>query len=149
MVFEPSSYGSEPATRVDLTVRPQAETRQQLEELDQYIISYVADHSEQFFGKKLSLDEVQGRYNPCLKPNDKWEPTMKVKMNISGPGPVRVWNAEDVKCQPPSTWKGKTLSVIVRLKSIYFMAKAFGCVLDATDIRCADQAEEPEDECPF
>ena len=52
------------------------------------------------------------------------------------------------KCPLPSKWKGATLSVVIRLKSLYFMPKAFGCVLDVTDVRCIDQPNEPE-ACPF
>ncbi len=148
VVFEPGTFSGEPASRVDLVVRPQPETRQALEELDDFIISYATEHGERLLGKRLPLAEVQGRYIPCLKHKDGFASTCKLKMNLEGKGPVRIWDAKGVRCKVPEQWRGLTISVLIRLKAIYVMGKTFGCILEALDVRCVTQPEE-QLECPL
>lgn len=149
VAFEPGTYSGEPASRVDLTLRPQADAREILQGLDEFFVLYVAQHSEQFFGQKLSATEVQARYNPCLKQPSKegYEPLLKLKMNISGKAPVRVWDGLGLPAEPPKAWKGLTVSVQIRLKGLYVMGKSFGCIMEAQDIRVQGGSEEPQ--CPF
>ena len=149
VVFEPGTYSGEPASRVDLTLRPQADAREILQGLDAFIILHVAERSEEFFGQKLSAIEVEARYNPLLKQPSKegYEHLLKVKLNISGKAPVRVWDSLGLPAEAPKTWRGLKVSVQIRLKGIYIMGKTFGCIMEAQDIRVQGGSEEPQ--CPF
>ena len=148
VVFEPGTYSGEPASRVDLVVRPQADAREMLERLDDFFVSYVTEHSEQILGKKLPRPEVEARYNPCLKAKENYAPTAKLKMNLSGKGQVRLWDANGCKCKAPEQWRGLTISVLIRLKGLYVMGKSFGCILEALDVRCVHDPEE-QLQCPL
>ena len=87
------------------------------------------------------------RYNPSLKRSEKYEPTYKMKINLSGKGEIKCWD-EDKKPRPqPENWLACSVAPKVVLTSLWIMGsgKEFGCLFSCTD--CL--VHETPQECPF
>ena len=74
---EPSAYGDEQATRVNIVFRPGAAVLDHMEELDELIIKLVAKDSIKFFGKVRSEDLVRESYQRLVKTSEKYPPQIR------------------------------------------------------------------------
>ena len=147
VVYEPSAFQNEDATRVNLVMRASPQVADALSALDERVIDICTEDSVRLFGKALTREEVALRYSPCLKKSDKgYDPTFKVKISTSGRSKLRCWNASREIREAPETWVGCSVKPIVNLRCLWFMPKAFGCVLECSNLMVDDGAEA---ECPF
>ena len=146
VIFEPTSFSGEEASRVNLVMRASPAAQEELTALDEFILVLVTLHSVKIFGKPVLLDEARSRYVPCLKVSEKgYEPTWKAKVNVAGKGIVRVWNSEKMARELPTVWARSKVSPRVTLKSLWIMGKQFGCLFEASDVLL----DEVVQECPF
>ena len=146
VVYEPSAFQNEEATRVNLVMRASPQAVTDLTDLDDRILELCALQSINLFGKALTSEELRLRYTPCLKPSTKgYEPTFKVKVNMSGRGKLKCWDPEAKQRDPPHSWIGCSVKPRVVARSLWIMPKEFGCLLECSDVLI----DEAEPQCPF
>lgn len=146
VVFEPSAFGNEDATRVNVVFRPSPQLLAGLEAFDEWVLATLAADSVRFFGRAKSAEQLRDTYTPAAKPSDKYPATFKAKMNIQDPNVVKVWGTDGQPRAQPQQWKDCLVVPRIRLRGLYFMGASFGPVLELTD---AQIVEEQTAECPF
>ena len=146
VVFEPSAFGNEDASRVNIVFRPSPELLAGLEAFDEWVIATLAADSVRYFGRAKAAEQLRDAYTPAAKVSDKYPATRKAKMNIQDPNCVKVWDAEKQPRAQPQVWKDCLTVPRIRLRGLYFMGASFGAVLEMTD---AQIVEEQTVECPF
>ena len=144
VAFEPGTFSGEPASRVNMQFKAST-VQETLRALDAWIVFYVQANAERILGKAATKEEVQNRYQPCLKTSDKYEPTFKCKVNMQEPYKVKMWGDDRKPREAPASWKGLLVAPKLRLKGLWIMGKDFGVLWEATDLMFEDQAPE----CPF
>ena len=146
--YEPSAYGDDQATRVNIVFRPGAAVLEHFEELDELIIKLVTKDSLKFFGKVRSEDLVRESYQPLIKTSEKYPPQIKAKVNLLGSAVVRCWDSDRKGRGQPTSWRGAVVKPRLVLKSLYFMgAGLFGATMECTDVQIMQ--EDGNAECPF
>jgi hypothetical protein len=146
VVYEPSGYNDPAAERVNLVMRMTPELLEELTALDVYIVGLLALNSVKVFGKPLTEEEVKAKYSPIVKTSDKgYPPTFKVKLNVGVARKVRVWDAEKRPISAPEAWSQCTVVPKITLKSIWFLSKECGALLETTDVMIATSGGD----CPF
>ena len=148
VAYEPVGYNDPEANRVNLSLRPTPAVIDAVRNLDNYLIAYIAHHSERVLGKYMYEASVRDRYQSCLKSSDKYPaPVLRCKLTHSGRGAVKIWNADGQPRTAPDSWVYCGARVHLQLKSVYVMAggKEFGPILEVRDVQLA----ESEQACPF
>ena len=144
-MYEPSAYQNADATRINVVLRPTPEQEQELKELDDWILAYIAENSERLLGKTHTTSQLTERYQTILKTSDKYPTTIRAKMNTQGFSATKFWNVEGKTCPAPSIWSGCAVWPRIRVKGLRFMSRQFGVLLELTDAR----VEQAETSCPF
>ena len=146
--FEPTAYGDNVATRVNLVFKPTADVIAQMTELDEFIIRNSASDSVRLFGKARSEEVVRDAYQAIVKTSDKGYTSIRAKINLAGQYAVKVWDSEKKPIEHPETWRGSVMKPRLVLKGLYFMGTgAFGATLECTDVQIVSSAGS--EECPF
>ena len=147
IAFEPSSFGAENTSRVNLVMNASIKALEQLTALDERILQLAVEESVKIFGRPPPYEEARSRYVTCLKQSAKgYEPTWKTKLNISGKDPVGVWDTDRKRRNPPASWAKATVWPQVTLKSLWFMGNQFGCLFETNNLLVEDAAPQG---CPF
>jgi hypothetical protein len=146
VAYEPSAFQNEDASRVNLVMRASPQVVDALNALDERMIDICTQQSAQLFGKTLTQEEVALRYTPCLKKSEKgYEPTFKVKINLTGRSKLRCWNTSQEVCEAPESWVGCSAKPIVNVRCLWIMPKSFGCLLECSNVLI----NEAQPQCPF
>ena len=148
IAFEPVGYTDPDAVRVNLSLRPTQAVIDDVSNLDNYLIAYIANNSERVLGKYLDEATVRDRYQSCLKSSEKYPaPVLRCKLTHSGRGAVKIWDASGQPRNAPDSWVYCGARVHLQLKSVYVMAggKEFGPIFEVRDVQLA----ESEQACPF
>ena len=144
--FEPSAYGDEAATRVNIVFRPDEETVAWFDELDKWVVEAAARESLRFFGKAKTALQVLETYQPIVKRSLKYATQFKAKMNVTEPNITKIWDGEAQR-PAPEKWTGAVVKPRIRVRGLYFMgASNFGAILEATDLQVMEEASAS---CPF
>jgi hypothetical protein len=150
--FEPSTFDKDPkANRQNIVLELTPEAEKLVREFDAWCINYLTEHSERLFKKALSKEKVQAGYSSCIKTSDKgYAPTLKCKMDITGPKQVCCWDENGESVDKPQQWCGRHVKCRLLFSHIYFMGASFGPVIRLTDAGLTDDADEPpKHSCPF
>ena len=149
--FGATSWDDPEAVRrnLDLTDLPDS-VLDWFQKLDEWVIGYVTKNSARIFKNAKSEAEIRHMYTSLIKPgkND-FPPTLRAKVNLSGPGAIRVWEKSAGELQRrrmPEEWRNALLEGVGVLNTLWFQAKSFGLVFTLTD---AVVQEVAESECPF
>lgn len=145
VAFEPSAFSGEDVSRVNLVLRASPGVVEALTALDAYLVGLLALDSVKVFGKPLTEDEVRARFCSSLKTSEKYAPTFKAKINLSGRGQVKLWDADRQARPAPSCWTACTVRPRIVLKSCWASAKECGALFEATDLL----VDEAPQSCPF
>jgi len=146
VAFEPSAFGEAESTRVNLVIRPSDADVQALQQLDEWVLAAVQKDPVKYFGKQRSADQIAESYTPCTKYHEKYGSALKGKMNLAGPGAVRVWDAENKLRPAPEEWRDALVNARLKLRSLWFMGGNFGITLECGDVQILS---ENSAECPF
>ena len=135
---------------LDLTDLP-ASVLDWFQKLDEWVIAYVTKNSARLFKSAKSEAEVRHMYTSLVKPGKSdWPPTLRAKVNLSGPGAIRVWEktgeGELQRRKMPEEWRNAKMEAVGTLSSLWIQAKFFGLVFTLTDAVVQEVAEA---ECPF
>jgi hypothetical protein len=150
--FEPSNFNKDDSvTRRNILLELTPEAEKLVREFDAWCINYLTEHSERLFKKALSKEKVQAGYSSCIKTSDKgYAPTLKCKMDITGPKQVCCWDENGESVDKPQQWRGRHVKCRLLFSHIYFMGASFGPVIRLTDAGLTDDADEPpKHSCPF
>lgn len=144
--FEPSAYGDESATRVNIVFRADDTVAAWLDELDEWVLQQAAKQSVRFFGKAKTVEQLGETYQPIVKRSSKYPAQIKAKMNLAEPGKTKIWS-DGIQRDAPDVWVGCLVQPRIKVRGLYFMGAAnFGVVLEAMDLQVVD---EPCASCPF
>ena len=144
-LFDPSPYskgdGRPENTRLSLCLAASDEALSEAKVLDDWAIQYALAHSEQFFGKTLSRDQVSDRYSaPVLKTSEKYAPCIKIKVVLEGRGQPNYWTETKEKRDAPSVWQNSTIAANVRIIGFWFLGPSFGLTLQLADAMVSESA---------
>ena len=135
--FGPSTFDKDPqATRQQLDVRL-GSAEPFFENLDNWAIAYISEHSERIFKKKLNLEQVTERYHPCIRTSEKHPSLLRTKINLAGNSPCRFWNSCQDLCEAPETWKDQ-FRPIIDISHLWVMGSSCGLVLTCSHILVAE-----------
>ena len=133
------------ASRKTLTLRLSRDWDGPLGIVEAALLKMVHANSEEYFGQRLTEDEILGRYKAITKKMGKYPRNLRVKLS-EGVRATRYWDAERARIDAPSHHAGMAINTVVHLRGLWIGADAFGLVCDATDLQIL---EAPVVECPF
>ena len=144
-VFQPGSYDRDDAAlRQNVVFRPTQEMEQFFDELDQWAVDYLTEHSERLFGKTLSKDTIKFGYVPVLKRPEGKLPLVKFKINMPGSQkPLRCWNENKEPADFIQDWAGRSMQLKILVSHLWIMGSGgkaeFGFVCLLTDVMAMKQ----------
>ena len=137
--FGASAYNDQAATRKNICLRCSDEIQTQFEAIDQYMASYIQEHSQRLFkGKSMT-------YKPALQQKEDYPPLLRCKINMAGTRMCRFWSPMFTRCDPPADLKECALVPRICVRGMWIMAGECGLQLEVTDIMC----ETVHESCPF
>ncbi len=150
-IFHPSAYkgatGSAESTRLSLCLNVEDTTLQQARDLDKWAVEYALEHSEAFFGRKMSRDQVVDRYNAIEKKSDKYPNYIKIKVTIdpNDRNAPSYWTMDKVKRNAPENWQQASLTCHARIVGFWLVSNSFGLSIQLQDA----MVDEYSCSCPF
>ena len=146
--FDAQGFQDTEATRVNLCLDASPELISWAEKVDQQILAKLEVRAQEIFGKKLSPDELRANYHSAVKEADKYgSQLLKLKMNKSGRGTVRIWNEAGIMRPMPASWQDCTVQARAVLKGLWVQGRSFGLTWEVQDALVA--SESAPSECPF
>ena len=67
VLWEPSAYNDDAATRLNISFAPNPEVSQELQRFDTWSVETLSEESTRLFGTTLDKEEVHRRYQPALR----------------------------------------------------------------------------------
>ena len=110
------------------------------------LLKEVSVKSTALFGKPLSEAELAEMYKPVSKKQGEYPRNLRAKVNSTGFYACRYWDGERKKAETPADHAGLSFNAVVRLRSLWVGAEAWGLVCEATDLQILTQETV---DCPF
>ena len=149
--FGLSRYPGDKSARVSLDLRcTDDETLELFREIDAWAPVELAAHSERIFGKKLSLEQVQAAYRPCLRQKEGFLPLLHTKVTLDdGPNATTFWDEQKQKCDPPEDFRNVSALVKLSVPHLWISnCNSFGFVVNVVSMQL--QKQQPVIvKCPF
>ena len=142
--FDASSLSG--GARKTLTLRLPSQWDNPFDEMEINLIKQVALKSTALFGKPLSEAELAGMYKPVSKKQGEYPRNLRAKVNGTGFYACRYWDGERQRAETPPDHAGLVFNAVVRLRSLWVSAEAWGLVCEATDLQILTQETV---DCPF
>ena len=146
ILFPPGNFERDPsATRQNITTRVSPSVATFFEDLDNWAIPYITEHSERLLGKQMTEDEVRFAYVSCVKrPEDK-DPMLKLKINMANAKfPCKCWTQQGEEAPFITDWVGITVKARIHCSHFWCMGTGnrteFGIVCVLTDAMQLSQA---------
>ena len=138
------------AQRVSLDLRCTCPTTLAIfQEIDAWAVAELAKNSERIFGKKMSLEQVQAAYRPCLRRKEGFAPLLHTKMTLdAGPNATSFWDEQKQRRLPPDDFRNVSLLLKLSVPHLWLSAGTCGFVVNVTSYQIMPQVPEIE-ECPF
>ncbi len=145
--FGASSYNDEGSTRKTLEFSIESDHHEEWKEVAAWARGYIAENAERLFKKKMSADAIYENFREPAHQKGDYKPLLRCKINTSGARAVQCWDADGQRVALPEDLRGIPLSAKVRVDRLWCMSKEFGLVLEVTDLRLYEVADEAP--CPF
>ena len=142
--FDASSLSG--GTRKTLTLRLPQVWDEPFGLMEAALLKEVAVKSTALFGKPLSEAELAEMYKPVSKKQGEYPRNLRAKVNSAGFYACRYWDGERKKAETPADHAGLSFNAVVRLRSLWVGAEAWGLVCEATDLQILTQETV---DCPF
>ncbi len=144
--FGATSWGDEVTTRktIEFNISPEQEAK--FAEITAWAHEYLAQHSERIFRKTMTVEQVTDSFRPPVSKKGEFRPHLRCKINTSGTGAVRCWDAGGVSVPLPPDLKNYKLVPRIMLSHLWCMARECGFVMVVTDLQLV---EGEIDTCPF
>ena len=134
--FEPSTWDKDPTSqRLNLVLETTPSVLEAFQNFDEWLIKYIAEHSERLLKKRLSVEQVKSNYSSCIKTSEeKYPATLKTKIDLGGKHPVCCWSREaNARREPPEYWRQYKVSPRLHITHLWIMGATFGPVVRVTD----------------
>ena len=133
--FEPSSFNESDSQRLNLILEAPRSVLEVFADLDEWLIGYLVEHSERFFKKKLTAEEVRASYRSCVRHSDKgYAPTLRTKADLSnGKHAIHCWDDDGNRVETPECWRNCWISPRLHVTHLWMMGSSFGPVVRLTD----------------
>jgi len=146
VLWEPSAYNDDAATRLNICFAPTPEVLQQLTLFDQWSIETLSAQSVRLFGTAIDKEEVRRRYQPALRVHEKTGSTsLRCKMNASGRSAVKCWDTFRQPRSLPESWTACACTPRIVVKAFWVMGQEFGPLLELQHATL----DEATAKCPF
>ena len=133
--FGPSNFDKDPlATRQNLELRITPQLEAWFTQVDEWMVSYLFEHSERIFKKQLTLEQVRESYHPTLKRQGDYPPLLRTKINSTGRQACRYWTVDQQKRDQPEDWRSAEMRPMLHLSHLWLMGRECGLVVNATDL---------------
>ena len=81
-----------------------------------------------------------------VRPNEKWPPTLRCKINVAGSKTVNYYNGNNERCDAPTDWRQLPVNAIIAIRGVFIQKSCAGMLLDITHLQYVDAAD---DDAPF
>ena len=146
--FGPSSFDKDPEARrqgLDMrTAERPGELEKCFQELDEWAIQYLSEHSERILKKPLTKDQVAAGYTSSLKQKQGYNPLVRTKIDISGRRSICYWTIENEAREAPADWKSTLFRVNIHISSLWIMGSSYGLIVNVTDMEIVKENVEPD-----
>jgi len=125
------------------------------EALDHWAKSYLTENSERVLGRKMTAEQIEATYKPCLRVSDKREPLLHAKITFGGEEPTRFWDEYKQRRDPPeltaSAWQQSPAQFRFHVPQLWIMAGQCGLLVNVTDCKIFpnDERVVKAVECPL
>ena len=117
--------------------------------VDQFVIDELSKDSQTYFKKQHTREKIQTMFKSSCTPHEKngfvFNPTVRCKINVSGPKCITCYDSEKNKINIPSDWREYNIRPIIHVKSVWFMASNVGITFEIQDCLL----RKTESTCPF
>ncbi len=137
--FEPSTWDKDPTSlRLNLVLETTPQMVEEFQKFDNWLINYIAEHSERLLKKRLTVEQVRSNYSSCIKASDKYPATLKTKIDLGvGKNVTYCWSRESHERakprEPPEHWRQYKVSPRLHITHLWIMGATFGAVVRVTD----------------
>ena len=101
---------------------------------------------EKAFMKQLESSSIStAQLASVVKRNDKYNPSLRAKINTAGVQPCRFWDADGNATAAPAQWKC-IANAVLEVRGVWSSKTGAGLTLQVTDLQCS--APTPA-QCPF
>ena len=137
MPFEPSAFDKSERERLNLMFETTTPILEAFERLDEWLIQYIAEHSERILKKRFSLDQVRANYSSCIRMSEKGYPaTLKTKLDLgTGKHAVFCWDDDGNQVDTPKSWCQCLIRPRLHVTHLWMMGNACGPVVRLTDAK--------------
>jgi hypothetical protein len=133
--FGPNNFDKDPlATRQNLELRVTPQLEAWFTQFDEWMVSYLLEHSERIFKKQLTMEQVRESYSPCLKRQGDYPPLLRTKINSTGRQACRYWTVDQKKREAPEDWRMSEVRPMLHLSHLWIMGRQCGIVINTTDL---------------
>ena len=146
--FEPSTFDKNPdATRLNLQLSiDDPAMQQELKKFDEWIIEYIAEHSERLLKRQMTKDKVRAGFTSSIKEKEGYSPLLKTKLDLDGRNAVCCWDKNGA-IDIPKDWRGY-IEARLCFSHLWLMGAQFGVVVRLTDAKFVEESV-PERKNPF
>jgi len=142
----PSTYEAAVYTpRQTLELRCDEELAATIRAFDEWAKTYILEHSERLFKKKLTPQQIQEGYRSPMHQKGDYAPNLRTKIDLEGRMACRYWTPEGICQGPPDDYKMCEIRVRLLIRSMWFMQKEFGFTLQVMDMQVHTRSHV----CPF
>jgi hypothetical protein len=145
--FGASSFGDDVTTRktIEFRLAPDSPWLAYFTSMDAWAVPYIASNSERLFKKTLTSDQVFEIYKPIVQRKGNFPAGVRCKINLTGGGAARCWNAMDQRMPIPEDLRAFELLPRVHISHLWIMNRDCGFVLNVLDLQCVEASTA----CPF
>ena len=143
--FGATSFNDEATSRKTIEFNLTEGQEEQFKRFDEWAISYLSEHSERLFKKKLTPDQVREGYRSQVTKKGSYLGHLRCKINSSGIAMVRCWSTEDKRREMPADLRTHEMVPRINVSHLWMMSREYGWVLQVNDLMVCESVEE----CPF
>ena len=129
--FEWGNFDQSDAARVQICLEVGEALQAWVERIEDLAVQKMAEMSEQFFKKKLSVEDTRRIFCSALRTNN--GVLFKLKVNRAGPNAVKCWTADGQTAEIPSFVRGSHCSPLAEVKSIWASGSQWGLLWQISD----------------
>jgi len=117
------------------------------QKLDAWAPGEIAKHSERIMGKKMTLEQCQAAYRPCLRCKEGFVPLLHAKVSLDGgPNSTTFWDEQKQRREAPDDFRHLPMLLHLSVPHLWLSGGMVGLVVNITSAQVVEHAAE---QCPF
>ena len=125
------------------------EQDQEFLEFDAWAQSYIEEHSERLFKKKLNRSQIEEHYRSPVTRKEGYQSLLRCKLNTEGRHQVRVWDQDGQRTPLPEDLRDYDLVPRLQISHLWILGRDFGFSLNCFDLMVLNGSGADENICPF